>query len=317
MRLIRHLSALALIGLIIQGSIQPAAARQPRVKIEFRLAESEPAEGLTRATVVGKDEKVYLHREAVITNREIVEARVVKCPYFTNRPRAGVARILGKKVRVWSFDIDNLFRIEVVFTKDGAEKMAGATEEHIGRPMAILIDGKVIEAPVVTARIYDKAAITGSFTEKEAERIAKGVNCCAARVVTAGQLDRTRVKLEFRLAEDKPAEGLTEAMMGRPGVKVYLHKEAIITNNDIIKARVVKDKDERTFSIEVFFTKEGAEKIARATEGHVGKLLAIVIDERVVSAYVVKERLSSDKARIFLEVTKAAAERIARGINRR
>src|SRR2546427_11191690 len=50
------------------------AAEEPRVKVEFRLAESKPAEGLSAASVVGTDEKVYLCQAVEITNREIADA---------------------------------------------------------------------------------------------------------------------------------------------------------------------------------------------------------------------------------------------------
>jgi preprotein translocase subunit SecD len=63
----------------------------------------------------------------------------------------------------------------VQFLQGGAERMQQATATHVGRPMAILIDGTVVMAAVVRSAISDSAVITGNFTQAEAERIADGL----------------------------------------------------------------------------------------------------------------------------------------------
>jgi preprotein translocase subunit SecD len=64
----------------------------------------------------------------------------------------------------------------VHFLQAGAERMRQATANHLGRPVAILIDGKVVTAPVVRSLISDAAMITGDYSREEAERIADGIN---------------------------------------------------------------------------------------------------------------------------------------------
>jgi hypothetical protein len=61
------------------------------------------------------------------------------------------------------------------FLPSGAQRIRQATAAHIGRPVAILIDGRVVMAPVVRSPIRDSAMITGRFTQAEAERIADGI----------------------------------------------------------------------------------------------------------------------------------------------
>jgi preprotein translocase subunit SecD len=53
--------------------------------------------------------------------------------------------------------------------------MKKLTEEHRDKPLAVLVDGKVISAPVVKSVISDKAEITGKFTKDEVEKLAKGI----------------------------------------------------------------------------------------------------------------------------------------------
>lgn len=54
--------------------------------------------------------------------------------------------------------------------------MRRATANHIGRPVASLIDGAVVAAPLLKARISESAVISGAFSRAEAERIADGIS---------------------------------------------------------------------------------------------------------------------------------------------
>ena len=61
--------------------------------------------------------------------------------------------------------------------------------------------------------------------------------CCVAWASAAQPAEKSRVKFELRRAESKPAEGLTEATVAGTKDKVYLHKEAALTNQDIAQAQ--------------------------------------------------------------------------------
>jgi preprotein translocase subunit SecD len=117
--------------------------------LEVRLAETEPATGLDAATVPGSNNKIYMHDQRVITNNDVVQARVVE----------------GK----------GQFSIAITLTASGAARMASATAKHVGKPLAIIVNGDVIAAPTVRAQIGSEAMITGDFTLVEAERIAAGL----------------------------------------------------------------------------------------------------------------------------------------------
>lgn len=57
-------------------------------------------------------------------------------------------------------------------TGDGADQFFNYTSTHIGQPMAIVLDGVVLSAPVINAAIRDQGVITGQFTEEEANSLA-------------------------------------------------------------------------------------------------------------------------------------------------
>ena len=61
--------------------------------------------------------------------------------------------------------------IAITFTDEGARTMEQMSAEQMGKPIAILIDGKVVLAPIVRARLSRDAVISGNFSEEEVQRI--------------------------------------------------------------------------------------------------------------------------------------------------
>jgi len=124
---------------------------QAAVRFEVRLAEDNSGPGLHEAKVVGSDRSIYLHEEVIVDNGDITTARIVE----------GSSR--------------SQYAIEVKFSASGAEKMRAATASHIGKPMAILLDGRVVMAPTLRSLVGASAMVTGGFTKAEAEKIVNGI----------------------------------------------------------------------------------------------------------------------------------------------
>jgi preprotein translocase subunit SecD len=64
--------------------------------------------------------------------------------------------------------------LTIVFTDAGARKMAALSATRLGQPIAFLLDGKVIWAPVVRARIEREAVLSGGpggLTPDEVQRL--------------------------------------------------------------------------------------------------------------------------------------------------
>jgi hypothetical protein len=127
-----------------------AARVEAAVRFEVRLAEERPAAGLTAAAVGDSSRVIYLHDEVVLANGDVVRARVVEM---------GADR----------------FGVEVELAPDASDRLRSATSGHIGRPLAVLIDGRVVVAPVVRSAIERAAVISGDFTSADASRIAEGL----------------------------------------------------------------------------------------------------------------------------------------------
>lgn len=127
-------------------------AKQSAASFEIRLAEKEPAEGLKPASVEGTKTKIYLHKEIALTSKDVAAAQPAK-------------------------DANNKPTIEITMTDQGAAKLAKLSAAHLGKPLAMMVDGKVLFAPIVRSKIADgKVMVTGNFSKEEAVRIAKVIH---------------------------------------------------------------------------------------------------------------------------------------------
>jgi hypothetical protein len=145
-------------GIVAVGSqmwSRGGATLQAAIRFEVRLAEDRPTAGLREAPIAGSDRVIYLHPEIIVTNADIAQSSVVQSSV-----------VLGGPSR---------FGVSVQFTAAGAQKIRQATANHVGRPVAILIDGDVVTAPVLKSPISTSAAISGDYTQADAERIVNGI----------------------------------------------------------------------------------------------------------------------------------------------
>ena len=53
--------------------------------------------------------------------------------------------------------------------------MRQSTANHLGKPVAILINGDVVSAPTLKSPIGAAAVISGDYTQADAQRIAAGM----------------------------------------------------------------------------------------------------------------------------------------------
>ena len=156
---LRLVSAFAVLLLVVIGAAAtvlsalpldlPALAGQGGTSLEVRLAETQPGAGLVEAEVQGSNQKIYMRSSAVVTGADVTGARAID---------AGGGR----------------YSVGVAFSAAGSNRLAESTKIHVGRPVAIVLNGRVIAAPVVRSMIRDSAVISGSFTREEADRIVAG-----------------------------------------------------------------------------------------------------------------------------------------------
>lgn len=83
------------------------------------------------------------------------------------------------------------YSIMFTLTPQGAEKFGDWTGRNIGRYLAIVLDDKVISAPVIRGQIFDNGSIDGYFDKQSAEDLALSLR--------SGYLDVSMTVLDERL----------------------------------------------------------------------------------------------------------------------
>jgi preprotein translocase subunit SecD len=132
-----------------------------------------------------------------------------------------VPPITGRDLRTAqpSLDQNNLPSVGFSLSRDGAIRFGQLTEQNINRQLAIILDNRVISAPVIQSRITDQGQITGGFDQQRAQDLAL--------VLRSGALPAPMDFLEERtvgpsLGADSIREGVTAAVGGLVLVMVFM-----------------------------------------------------------------------------------------------
>jgi preprotein translocase subunit SecD len=88
-----------------------------------------------------------------------------------------VADVTGRDLKNASVTRDQFGKLAVSFDLNaaGAQKFGNLTERNVGKPLGIILDGKVMSAPNINERIFDSGQITGGgagFSQDEAKELA-------------------------------------------------------------------------------------------------------------------------------------------------
>ena len=118
-----------------------------------------------------------------------------------------------------SFDQNNRPSVSFTLNATGAKRFGRVTGANIGRPFAIILDGKVVSAPTIQSQIFGSGQITGTFTVAETNELAL--------ILRAGALPAPLIVMEERsigpgLGADSVAAGQIAAVVGLALVIVYM-----------------------------------------------------------------------------------------------
>jgi preprotein translocase subunit SecD len=106
-----------------------------------------------------------------------------------------------------------------MLTPTGSDAFGEMTGNNIGRPMAIVLDGRIESVATIRARITDEGIIEGDFTQQEVQDLAT--------VLKSGALPAGITTLEERtvgpsLGRDSITKGLLAGLVGTGLVVLYM-----------------------------------------------------------------------------------------------
>ena len=112
--------------------------------LEICVAQSEPAEGL-REMQIGDQPAIYVSPNPVIREGDI------------------------ESINVWD-DVGNIV-ISLKLTPAAGKKLAAASEANLKKPMAIIVEGSLVSAPIIQSTLGRDVAISGDFSVDQAEQM--------------------------------------------------------------------------------------------------------------------------------------------------
>lgn len=127
----------------------------------------------------------------------------------------------------------------------------------------------------------------------------------------------TTAKLTFHLVDDTAKEG-TRAGIGRIWLpqeraagKLLIHKRSIVTGDMLVYANATYNQESQPV-VSFRFNTQGAKKIGDVTTKNTGKLFAIVLDGKIISAPVIREPILGGSGQISGNFTVASADNLAK-----
>ena len=142
-KLILHVLTVALVA--------TAAIAGDGVRVAFRLASREPVPGWEELALAEGEGLWYLAPEVLL-----------------DQSLFAVATALPGDGDSWVVDVS--------MTAAGRERLAEVTSAHVGERLGMVVDGRLVTAPVIRAPLTEgRALLVGNFDAEEARRIAAGV----------------------------------------------------------------------------------------------------------------------------------------------
>jgi preprotein translocase subunit SecD len=125
-----------------------------KIKFECRLASYQKMEGWELGLFPEPGYGlVFISPEVALTNRDVARA-------YPEPDRTDPSKL----------------EVGILLTEEGALKMARLNKSHIGKNLAVILDGRAVSVfPIVKEYTSGRALIPGNFTEEEANSIAKGI----------------------------------------------------------------------------------------------------------------------------------------------
>ena len=163
---------------------------------------------------------------------------------------------------------------------------------------------------IVRRRIDDLGTKEPTIIQRGEKRIV---------VELPGLKDPSRIKnllgktaqLNFRLVTDAQNDFGSEKMLTEVGEEVVVNKKIIMSGENLVDAQPRVDNQTNRPMVSFTLDRYGAQKFGKVTTNNIGKKLAIVLDDKIISAPVIREAITGGSGTIsgnfsFQEVTDLA-----------
>jgi hypothetical protein len=132
-------------------------------------------------------------------------------------------------------------------------------------------------------------------------------------VATKSSAEVKLVSFAIHLLAGGPGRGVVEAASREGGEPVHILPERHVSNADVESAWV--EQADSGCQVSIRLTDEGAEKLARLTQDHIGDRLALVIDGEVVMTPTIRSKIGQGLVALTGDFSDSRCQEIARGLS--
>lgn len=139
------LKTIALFAVLVSFLLYPGEqlhAQESAPQLEFRLADDTETTGWQKMEVRGSDKTVFVSNEVSLHGGHIEKVSFYK-------------------------DLNGNPSVGLTLTEDGAKVMKETTSKNQNKKLAILLNGKFINAPTIRSTIAKEVQITGRFDKDD------------------------------------------------------------------------------------------------------------------------------------------------------
>ena len=142
--------ALSLLTLFLLCPSTLGLADDPKPTLEFRLADDADASGWQKMEQPGSDKPIYVSVKASLNGGHIEKVSFYK-------------------------DANGTHSIGLTLTDDGAKAMEATTSRNLNKKLAIVLDGKVVSAPIIRSAIAKEVQLTGRFGKDDLLKLFRAI----------------------------------------------------------------------------------------------------------------------------------------------
>jgi preprotein translocase subunit SecD len=177
--------------------------------LQFRLVEGEPSTDI-KTIMQNVPPNMQGEVDVLPGNAEDALGRTTGSQFYAVRKSVPVTGTDLKNARVQKGRLGEP-TVGFALTPDGGRKFGELTGANVKRRLAIVLDNKVVSAPVINSKIEDQGVIEGSFTTQQAADLAL--------VLRSGSLPASLTTLEERtvgpsLGRDSIRQGVLASVIG-------------------------------------------------------------------------------------------------------
>ena len=178
-------------------------------QLQFRLVEGNAGSD-PQTTLAGVPANLKNEVDILPGTREDALGRAAGIEYYAVRKTVPVTGTDLKNARVQKGQLGQP-NVGFSLTPDGSRKFGDLTGANIKRRLAIVLDNKVVSAPVINSQINDSGVIEGNFTPQQAADLSL--------VLRSGSLPASLTTLEERtvgpsLGRDSIRQGILASLIG-------------------------------------------------------------------------------------------------------